>query len=193
MCHYGIPGDRLWVRETCRAHELTDKEAKNDTYGVMERLGLESPLCGLDGVIYKADGAFREIDNSPAASEEWMKLNYYRGKRGATVPPIHMPRWASRILLEITDVRVERLQEISEADAKDEGLACLSKDGGRTYKYGIADGDGLPGKDDTGWHWADWEQDPRRAFFKLWDNINGDEHGSGGNPWVWVVCFKRVK
>ena len=120
-CPYGQPGDRLWVRETSRAHELTDKEAEADTFGVIERLGLEVPPCGLDGVVYAADNAFREIENSREASERWMKMNAYRGMQGTTVPAIHMPRWASRITLEVTGVRVERLQDISEADAISEG------------------------------------------------------------------------
>lgn len=117
----GDPGDVLWVRETCRAHELTDKEAEEDTFGVMERLGLEYPMYGLDGVIYAADGAFREIQNTRQASEAWAELNHYRGKQGATVPPIHMPRWASRLSLRITEARAEQLQDISEADAIAEG------------------------------------------------------------------------
>lgn len=107
-------------------------------------------------------------------------------------PSIFMPRWASRIALEITSVRVERLQDISETDAKDEGLSCLTKDGGRTWKFGIPDRDGLPGNDDDGWHWHEWEVDPRLAYKKLWESINGA--GSWAqNPWVWVIGFKRVK
>lgn len=107
------------------------------------------------------------------------------------VPSIHMPRSASRITLEITAVRVERLNEISAADAKDEGLTALSKDG-TLVKYGIPDRDGLPGNDDLGWHWQKWERDPRCAYRTLWESINGP--GSWDmNPWVWVVEFKRVE
>jgi hypothetical protein len=166
---YGKTGDRLWVRETSRAHELTDKEAEADTFGVIERLGLEVPPCGLDGVVYAADNAFREIENSREASERWMKMNAYRGMQGATVPAIHMPRWASRITLEVTGVRVERLQDISEADAMAEGVhySLLEKI--------------QAGQD----RWA------RHAYKKLWESI----HGPGSwdlNPWVWVVEFKGV-
>jgi hypothetical protein len=169
LCPYGQPGDRLWVRETSRAHELTDKEAEADTFGVIERLGLEVPPCGLDGVVYAADNAFREIENSREASERWMKMNAYRGMQGATVPAIHMPRWASRITLEVTGVRVERLQDISEADAMAEGVhySLLEKI--------------QAGQD----RWA------RHAHKNLWESI----HGPGSwdlNPWVWVVEFKGV-
>lgn len=108
-------------------------------------------------------------------------------------PSIHMPRWVSRIHLEVVSVRVQRLQDISEEDAMAEGLSCLSKDGGRTYKYGIPDRDGLPGSDDDGRHWSDWNTDPRIAFRTLWDSINADRgHGWETNPWVWVVEFKKV-
>lgn len=177
-CPYGVLGDRLWVREACRAHELTDKEAEEDAFGVMERKGLECPLYGLDGVIYKADGVFREIENTREASELWMELNAYRGKRGVTVPPIHMPRWASRITLEVTDVRVERLQEISPEDAIAEG--AMLDDNGRRKIYGYT----MP-VDEY------WRRSPVDAYMHLWERI----HGAGSwdtNPWVWVVCFRRL-
>lgn len=106
-------------------------------------------------------------------------------------PGMHMPRWASRITLEITGVRVERLEDISAADAEAEGLTKLSKDGGRIFKYGIPDRDGLPGDDDDGMPWQDWRISPIDAYMALWDRINGrDAHKA--NPWVWVLEFKRV-
>jgi len=107
-------------------------------------------------------------------------------------PSIHMPRWASRITLEVESVRVERLQDISEEDAIAEGIQANSKDGGITVKYGISDRDGWPGNDDHGWHWHEWCKTPREAYLKLWEKINGP--GSvQANPWVWVVTFKRIK
>lgn len=106
-------------------------------------------------------------------------------------PSIHMPRVRSRIDLEVVAIRVERLQEISAQDAIAEGLDALTKDG-VTVKHGIADLDGLPGTDDHGWAWKDWERDPRDAYRKLWESINGK--GSwDSNPWVWVVTFTRVR
>jgi hypothetical protein len=102
-----------------------------------------------DAVIYRADEGNADWD-------------------GRWRPSIHMPRWASRITLEIVSVRVERLQDISEADAKAEGTPKpiqISDDDPRTY---------------------------RDAFGDLWELINGD--GSwDANPWVWVVEFKRVQ
>jgi hypothetical protein len=143
-CPYGVPGDRLWVRETW------------------------GPCAG--GVVFRADGGTACPDG------------------GKWKPSIFMPRWASRITLEVVSVRVERLQDISEKDAKAEGLKGLTKDG-QLVKYGIPDRDGLPGTDDVGWPWSEWNADPRAAYRTLWESINGD--GSwDANPWVWVVGFR---
>lgn len=149
MCPYGSPGDQLWARETCRAEAIGDE--------------------GLCGVRYVADGQFMPIANTREASDRWVQLYWYRGMEGATVPPIHMPRWASRITLEITDVRVERLQDISEADAKAEGVSMP---------------DGTPTPPDF------WSY--QQEFRHLWEQINGP--GSwDANPWVWAISFRRIE
>lgn len=131
-CPYGVPGDRLWVRETTS----------------------ESEPCFLGGkaqptVWYRAD------NNRPLwADRKW-------------TPSILSPRRLSRITLEITGVRVERLWQISEADAKAEG--CTT----RTYR----DGRG---------------QEPATlAYRSLWQDINGSASWDD-NPWVWVIEFKRL-
>ena len=88
-------------------------------------------------------------------------------------PSIFMPRAASRITLEITAVRVERLQDISGADAQAEGI--------------VPDGDG-------GWHLADTRHymgDPISSYASLWEYINGADSWDL-NPWVWVIEFKKV-
>lgn len=182
LCPYGQPGDRLWVRETCRAHEITDQEAYDDAFGLIDKLGLESPPCGLDGVIYEADGEFIQIENSEAASNKWAELHHYRGDRGAKVPSIHMPRWASRILLEITDVRVERLQDISEKNAIAEGIG-LSPNKETSYRVELPKGSIADAVD---------ARSSVSCFKRLWQSINGP--GSwDANPWVWVVEFKRIE
>lgn len=125
---------------------------------------------GLDGVRYLADRGRRAIENTRQAADDWVKLNHYCGKRGATVPAIHMPRWASRITLVVTGVRVERLQDISEADALAEGVNVHQDHHGRptTSIYS-----------------------PVQAYRDLWEQINGP--GSwDSNPWVWAVDFKRL-
>lgn len=92
-------------------------------------------------------------------------------------PSIHMPRALSRIELEITGVRVERLQVISEADAIAEGLKNSIHEHG-TY-WGIE-------------HADVWELDPRLTFKRLWDSINGERASWASNPWVWAIEFKRI-
>lgn len=149
-------GDTLWVRETCRAHERSD---------------------GLDGVVYEADGAFHEIENTIEAGERWSVLYGYRGKRGATVPPIHVPRWASRITLRVESVRVERVQDISDDDAYAEGAAEWAD------AQDLRHSDGTPAKYPSAHH----------AFRALWDSINAKrDYGWDANPWVWVVQFARI-
>lgn len=156
-CPFGIPGDRLWVRETCRAEERDNGE---------------------DGVRYFADKAWVPIENSPAAAERWIVLNSYRGQKSAAVPAIHMPRWASRTLLEVTDVRVERLQDISEADAIAEGIPAKESDRPQICGNNLRLDTCRPST-------------ATEAYRMLWESINGA--GSWAvNPWVWVVEFKRL-
>lgn len=174
QCPYGQPGDRLWVRETWNWFDPAELPAA--------RIGKRAPFTWCQGprtiewyAAYSADGQLNHPCNG--APVLWR-------------PSIHMPRWASRILLEVVNVRVERLRDISEADAQAEGIKALSKDG-CTVKYGIPDRDGLPGNDDYGWHWHNWLSSAVLAYRQLWDQINGN--GSWDkNPWVWVVEFKRV-
>ncbi|MFS3105879.1 hypothetical protein ACMAWB_13550 [Klebsiella pneumoniae] len=99
------------------------------------------------------------------------------------VPSIHMPRWASRILLEITDVRVERLNAISEEDAKEEGVG--------TAVWFAAKG--IPESEWTslGEHGA-MQASYINRFATLWETIYGEESWKA-NPWVWVISFKRVE
>ncbi|MGL4575104.1 MAG: hypothetical protein ACRCV9_09985 [Burkholderiaceae bacterium] len=177
LCPYGGPGDQLWVREACRAHEISDEEAEQDTYGIMDQFDLESPIHGLDGVVYEADGAFLQIGNTREDADAWGKLYDYRNKKGAKVPSIHMPRWASRITLEITGVRVELLQDISESDAVAEGVYFDP----RMQGY-VSDAEGRH------FHAAD----PVETYAGLWESLNGAGSWEE-NPFVWVIEFKRVK
>lgn len=183
-CPYGVPGDRLWVREVCRAEELSrPQQTRPATPKEQQQLGRTTvieldEMDGVDGVRYLADDAWVKIANTPEAGEHWSALYHYRGRGkagiGNQVPSIHMPRWVSRLTLEITDVRVERLHDIGAEDAVAEGLKWI-----------------VPGK------WsvdsvsvAVISSDPREAYFQLWDHING-EGASAANPWVWAVSFQR--
>lgn len=162
-CPYGQPGDRLWVREAWHYRYSSSTPAANQF---------------LHGIRYQADGTCRELGPMPMdgiglpkqrerrPDESWQEREdylsaYWRRWR----PSIHMPRWVSRITLEITGVRVERLQDISVSDYIAEG--CHGGDHGDRY--------------------AAVEQ-----YRALWESINGP--GSwDANPWVWVVEFRRVE
>jgi hypothetical protein len=93
-------------------------------------------------------------------------------------PSIHMPRWASRLTLRITGIRVERVQSISERDASREGLETRVRDGYTEWCDGRPEG---------------WFNYPQIAFCGLWDSINGGKPGASWaeNPWVWVVEFEK--
>lgn len=112
---------------------------------------------------------------------EWSGATYYKVDKarvgeglswGWQKPVLHgmyMPRWAARIFLKITNVRVERVQDISNADARREGLKY----------HGPEDGHHVP--------------NIQGVFSVLWDKLNGKEHPWSSNPWVWVIEFKRVE
>lgn len=155
-CPFGKPGERLWVRETWADVRGMGFDAK-DRPGKMESA-------------YRAEASAEGLEIAKSYGVKWK-------------PSIHMPRWASRITLEVTGVRVERLQEISETDAIAEGLTRGCKDG-KLVKYGFDD-----------WPWQSWQKDPRRAFSYLWGSVQTqpDETGWNGNPWVWVIEFKRME
>lgn len=136
-CPFGKPGDRLWVRETLA----------NDGDGDW---CYEAKLSGITDYV-QSD-----------APDDWRSRNAHRG----TIPSIHMPRWACRIHLEIQSVRVERLQEISEEDAKAEGVRPLTESPLCLDRYLV-------------------------GFKHLWQVVYGDDQWMQ-NPWVWVIEFKPL-
>jgi len=140
-CPFGAVGDRLWVRETFRVHSRATDVATL-VYKASEQQSWTQQTHRVP----------IEKCNKPAVVDTW-------------TPSIHMPRWASRITLEITGVCVERLQSISEEDAKAEGVKTECSVIGDKYFLG---------------------------FRSLWKSIYGDDSWQA-NPWVWVVEFKRVE
>ncbi|POQ07739.1 hypothetical protein CXB40_13230 [Pseudomonas syringae pv. avii] len=167
LCPYGKVGDRLWVRETWSDVNLQGApgiayRADGDVRGLME-----------DASFLDEDGAFNYDDprSKPYQFACWSE-DLIGGKEGRWRPSIHIPRWASRILLEISAVRVERLQEISRSDIRAEGLECPPE---------LASDDVSPNYRD--WYPAAWRE--------LWESINGADSWNS-NPWVWVVEFKQV-
>ena len=153
-CPYGTPGDRLWVRETFRIES------------VGTHVPVKIPYEDV-GIVYAADGEKRNIHREyPSALSSACHNNK---------PSIFMPRWASRITLEVTGVRVERLLEISEQDAIAEGVQWPKYDDFEPVTIdGVTSGPA------------------RIAFKELWSNINGAASWYS-NPWVWVVEFRRVE
>ncbi|WP_176331044.1 hypothetical protein [Burkholderia vietnamiensis] len=159
---HGQPGDRLWVRETWKTR--TSHSCALDTCDCAD-VWVDYQAAG-DGVYFPE----RKIDENWTMPEAALK--------GQWVPSIHMPRWASRITLEITGVRVERLQSISESDAESEGAI-----------YGPL----LP----MGWNKSNCMSDDacmRSRFAALWDRLNATRgHGWDVNPWVWTIEFRRIE
>ena len=115
------------------------------------------------------------IDSRSAAGSK--NPGYWWRKR----PSIHMPRWASRITLEIVSVRVERLQDISEADAMAEGIEPPENGTYRDYGVKLEDNEGY-----------DYCKTVVDSYRTLWQQINGPDSWDA-NPWVWVVEFRRIE
>lgn len=153
-CPYGKPGDRLWCRETFFAYgrwetRFNAKKERDEWHFI--DMTLE---CGHQ-YLYEPPVGWKK-PNRAGVLPAWHRR-----------PAIHMPRIASRILLEITEVRVERLLDISEADALAEGCQPLAKNNPHRQTY-------------------------RAGYEALWEDINGP--GSwDANPWVWVISFKVIK
>lgn len=185
-----VPGDVLWVREGWKPGAWRASGCVAVDYRASPE-NTHTPWCPhVASAAEMAVWAYEAIKNG--ATETGMgDLVWPAGKSPLRWrPSIHMPRWASRITLRVMGVKVERLQDISEDDAKAEGLACLSKDGGRVYKWGIPDRDGLPGNDDDGQHWQMWCIGHKPAFAALWNSIHGDDAWNA-NPFVAAITFEK--
>ncbi|HDX8850801.1 TPA: hypothetical protein ACGQXI_002799 [Klebsiella michiganensis] len=166
---FGKPDDRIWVRETWGvvSHEL-------DEDGRIQPWTPDRPATAIHEMpfgngyysghaIYAADGDFT-----------WGDDDGYEDGRSCWKPSIHMPKAASRILLEITGVRVERLNAISEENAASEGVAQFRGGFWKHYQPG----------------WTQHQLSARGSFVTLWKSIY-DEESWQSNPWVWVIEFKR--
>lgn len=154
-CPYGQPGGRLWVRETWRTGWSYGGDYPTVQYRATETAHVGSKEYPVLDVLRGEFGIPDPAPHSIVPGGKWK-------------PSIHMPRWASRITLEITGVRVERLQDISDEDARAEGASSVSFPVTENQRSNI---------------------DRFRALWNL-------THGAGAwgeNPWVWVIEFKRVE
>ncbi|WP_313112595.1 hypothetical protein [Pseudescherichia sp.] len=152
-CPFGVVGDRIWVREAFRVMGCATDVARL-MYKASERNSFTESTCTVP---------VASCTKQP--SHKW-------------TPSIHMPRWASRLTLEITNVGVQRLQSISQNDAAREGLVRLPASG----RYCINQGDQ---------YFGGASHDAREVFSWLWSSIYGDDSWQA-NPWVWVIEFRRV-
>lgn len=156
-------GDLLWVRESCRAERMPEDE--------------------VEGIRYLADNSFRQIGDGFGSSDQWLRI--FKARNGTTswqgkdVPSIHMPMWVSRITLSVTDVKFQRLQDISEEDARAEGISVLP----------------LQDENDPSAWWQSspgvhQARSPRRSFHMLWNDLN-ESRGFGWdtNPCVCAISF----
>lgn len=172
-CPFGKVGDRIWVRETWAL--LGNEDGCCVDWHDNLCKGNEKSAAK----IYRASCEQRPGDYglwSIPDDAEWKPHTDNQKFEGAWRPSIHMPRWASRILLEITDVRVERLNNICEGDAQAEGVAQLRGGFWKHYQPG----------------WTQHQLSARGSFVTLWKSIYGEESWQA-NLWVWVIEFRRVE
>lgn len=149
-------GDRLWVRETWRI----DNNLSRDRY---------------PQVVYRADKGFMVARNAPVG----VQLGTPNPKGDIWTPSIHMPRWACRLVLPLVKVRIERVQDITEEDAKAEGVEPVLMRGIGSYPEWMR-----PTMREVGGH--------QKAFELLWKQIYGDASWDA-NPWVWVAEWKEIE
>lgn len=134
---------------------------------------------------YNIDQDSHDMAYRATIPEDWPESGRWR-------PSIHMPRWASRITLEITDVRVERLNAISEQDAQSEGVHTEVWDQTVVARNYAAIDEFFQFWSEDMPHYVEMNQLYRSSFRSLWESIYGAENWQA-NPWVWVIEFKRVE
>lgn len=180
-CPYGQVGSKLWVREAWRVGAWDEEDGRiavdyrADGYCRLDWLD----VTGGDGDEFN-DLWIQSCEDAVRAGLDVNAEGRYSWDKGQSPcrwrPSIFMPRWASRILLEITEVRVQRVQEISEEDAKAEGIKEYSN-----HTFGLDAPAACMGPI------------PVMAYMRLWDSINAKRgYPWSSNPWCWCLTFKRV-
>lgn len=173
-CPFGKPGDRLWVKETWQYYGWTEDGEPFIRYAADGKSKLKRVNS------YEWGEKIWDIFSYLSAPENYNIDNHARDRRWR--PSIHMPRWASRITLRITDIRVERLQDISDRGPSND---CTAEG---VYHGGLK----VPTYEE--WHWRGFNSAEKCMFRDLWDSINGKRSGCSwdDNPWVWVVEFEKI-
>jgi len=164
-CPYGIPGDHLWVRETFILEETDEVPTDGHPYREMEEPGEFGRLLVPH---------YRATEPEPHIVPLGLSDDY--DDRTRWCPSIHMPRWASRITLEVADVRVERVQDITDDDAWEEGAWWWRHDDAAGPPFYVRKGYNI------------------ECFSELWDTIYAKRGlGWDANSWVWVVEFRHTE
>lgn len=170
-CPFGKVGDRLWVREAFVPDPSADSDHWNDEDS--------------QHTFYSWDGCGSKISELPKALKTNEHVCYKASVNHPELslwhPNYRMPRWASRILLEITNIRVERLNQISKEDAIAEGCSSYGP-------FGEYMGAPHPTIND---HYQAYSN-PVNAFKSIWEHENGNTEWDK-NPWVWVIEFKAIE
>lgn len=161
---YGGVGDLIWVRETTKADHETADTCTLSKYAIDSK-----PVLRFD-----------ERINQEAIEHWWYSKD--------VCPSIHMPKWACRTWLEITDVKVERLQDISADNAISEGIEGLNQPTGDDYQDYWRN---YIAKENDDWQWPWFAGDPIASFKSLWVSIYGKENWDA-NPWVFATSFKKI-
>lgn len=209
-CPYGLPGDRLWVRESWRIGAWRDIAHKVAVDYLASRDLTKTPWIYLDEHDYRQarSRVLRALGQRGILPDQDGEYLWDCGQAPLPWrPSIHMPRWASRITLEVVGVHVERLQDISEEDAKAEGVELwnegIPKDHwgyavhqhNTSYRNYLWHGDSNASRSLVEeWHYqySNYET-ARESFSSLWHSLSAKRgFGWDANPWVFVIEFKRV-
>lgn len=193
-CPHGLVGDLLWVRETyCLEHELDDNAPPHDDGRPTRRT---PDIVPSDGGSHWRQPHYRATDPPPELAYEYGPKSCRQCEEGDPHahwrPSIHMPRWASRLTLRITDVRVQRVQDITPDDAAAEG---------GQIPVNAATGNPLldisspyaPIRYLTQAQAQHFDQPAwlRAHFASLWDSLYAKRgHPWADNPWVWAITFE---
>jgi hypothetical protein len=168
-CPYGVPGDVLYVRETLKVSHRVLEGIKSISYAAN------------DHTLYRfTDGEWAWASRYGVPGTQ-CHPDHEHAYWNISIPSIHMPRWAARIFLEITSIRVQRLQDVSEEDAVAEGVTTTKAHENVSRAFAQLRPD-LPKVGPA-----------QQAFSELWDHINLKRgYGWDVNPWVWAITFKAT-
>jgi len=201
LCPLGQPGERLWVREAWRIASLPVDDCPAIQYRADNSIEWRDPLDPIFNWDAKYEDWFERMNLQLIEDCERAGLEVNINEDMAYTwdwdsiptrwrPSIHMPRWASRITLELTGIRVERIRDITKKDAIEEGIQWSE-----AFPEGYTVGASLdPSGMMVGGNYKFNAYSAEQCFAKLWNSINAKRsYGWDENPWVWVVEFQVLQ